>query len=396
VSDQRGEIRQWDLTKDGPLKVHPLAEMFPEMAFEESEDLLTDIGRHGIREPVTIYEGKVLDGRNRVKWHNGRPIPYRVYEGDDPEGFVLSLNLHRRHLTKTARKELAKRWQAHGLSTRAIAARLNVGHATVARDLQAAEPTTVSDETVVAPGPTAEERQERATALKAEGKSQSQIAEAVGVTQQAVSKMLKKPAATKKAPKPDPKPDPKPAVMATPWADGQMRSSFIAIDGPLVWAHLLLDTWPALKGVNVWAEPLRTLMSLMAYYNVFEPADRQLARRAVLEKVPAEERETFEDFLDGLWHKILPRPKRPLPEDASWAARFLHARGEWEREEYKLIRQYVHMDGPTQKKTRKEVLRAMASMPCERAKVEEYLNRISGESPPSACGVPAAGDEAQK
>ena len=49
------------------LQPHRLASLFPPLADQELEALADDIRQHGQREPVLMYEGKVLDGWNRVR-----------------------------------------------------------------------------------------------------------------------------------------------------------------------------------------------------------------------------------------------------------------------------------------------------------------------------------------
>ena len=91
------------------LEFHPVADLFPLMQGIEFEDLVKDIKQHGLHEPVWLYENKVLDGRNRLRACNAAGVAprFREYEGDDPVGFVVSLNLHRRHLNESQRGMIA-------------------------------------------------------------------------------------------------------------------------------------------------------------------------------------------------------------------------------------------------------------------------------------------------
>jgi ParB-like chromosome segregation protein Spo0J len=80
---------------------HPLASIFPVLKGVEFEELVEDIRVHGVREPIWLFEEQLLDGRNRYRAAQvaGVPCPTRIYDGDDPVGFVVSLNLKRRHLS---------------------------------------------------------------------------------------------------------------------------------------------------------------------------------------------------------------------------------------------------------------------------------------------------------
>ena len=91
------------------LGAHPLAEMFPLMDGEDLTALAEDIKQHGLNQPIIIYEGLILDGRNRFKACQlaGVGPVFDNYQGDDALGYVLSLNLHRRHLTSSQRAALA-------------------------------------------------------------------------------------------------------------------------------------------------------------------------------------------------------------------------------------------------------------------------------------------------
>lgn len=85
------------------LAFHPLANIFPLIAGEDFDALVADIREKGVREPVWLFEEKILDGRNR--WRASREAGVecktREYRGGDPVGFVVSLNVKRRHLNAT-------------------------------------------------------------------------------------------------------------------------------------------------------------------------------------------------------------------------------------------------------------------------------------------------------
>jgi hypothetical protein len=92
-----------------PLQSHALADLFPALADQDLAALAADIAAQGLREAVWLYDGRILDGRNRYRVCQARGIscPTRVYEGDDPLGFVVSMNLHWRHLTESQRSMVA-------------------------------------------------------------------------------------------------------------------------------------------------------------------------------------------------------------------------------------------------------------------------------------------------
>lgn len=81
---------------------HEVANIFPLMQGEEFEALKADIAANGLREPVWLHQdGRIIDGRNRYRacCDLGVEPSYRTWGGDGSlVAFVVSLNLHRRHL----------------------------------------------------------------------------------------------------------------------------------------------------------------------------------------------------------------------------------------------------------------------------------------------------------
>lgn len=90
---------------------HPYSLIFPSMSREEYSQLSTDIAKNGLLEPITVYQGMVLDGRNRdIICHNLGITPKIVeFTGTDQQAldFVISKNLHRRHLSASQRAMVA-------------------------------------------------------------------------------------------------------------------------------------------------------------------------------------------------------------------------------------------------------------------------------------------------
>jgi ParB-like chromosome segregation protein Spo0J len=86
-------------------RFHPIANLFPLMDGELLNALVVDIRANGLREPIVEFEGLILDGRNRYEACRRANCEPRLepFEGDDPLAFVLSKNLHRRHLNESQR-----------------------------------------------------------------------------------------------------------------------------------------------------------------------------------------------------------------------------------------------------------------------------------------------------
>jgi hypothetical protein len=90
---------------------HPFANAFPMMTDQEHAALVADIKASGLRELITRYDGKLLDGRNRDKACRelGIEPTYVEFDGDDAAAlaFVISRNLMRRQLTASQRAMVA-------------------------------------------------------------------------------------------------------------------------------------------------------------------------------------------------------------------------------------------------------------------------------------------------
>lgn len=93
--------------------LHPAAELFPVMDEAAFAALVADIAAHGQREPILVLDGQVIDGRHRLRACEQlglEPLVRQVSADDgDPFGLVVSLNLHRRHLSEGQRAIIAAR-----------------------------------------------------------------------------------------------------------------------------------------------------------------------------------------------------------------------------------------------------------------------------------------------
>ncbi|MGG7603520.1 ParB/RepB/Spo0J family partition protein [Massilia sp. BKSP1R2A-1] len=83
------------------LELHPLCTLFPRLEGAEFEALKADIIANGQLEPITVHDGQVLEGGNRYRAciEAGIEPILKDFTGANPVAFVLSANLHRRHLT---------------------------------------------------------------------------------------------------------------------------------------------------------------------------------------------------------------------------------------------------------------------------------------------------------
>jgi hypothetical protein len=85
------------------LAVHPLAQMIPLISPGDLDRLTDDIIVNGVNEPLNMFQGKVLDGRNRlaVASVTGTAVRLRDFTGDEAaaRAYVWSVNIARRQLS---------------------------------------------------------------------------------------------------------------------------------------------------------------------------------------------------------------------------------------------------------------------------------------------------------
>jgi ParB-like chromosome segregation protein Spo0J len=125
-------IREEDITG-----IHEAAALFPEMEDEEVRELAEDMKRNGQLVPILVTRDRhLLDGRNRLRATTIADIEPKFveYQGDDPIGAVIAMNIRRRHLTSKQKRELIEKLlkMQPDKSDRQIAAMTGTSHPTVA------------------------------------------------------------------------------------------------------------------------------------------------------------------------------------------------------------------------------------------------------------------------
>jgi N6-adenosine-specific RNA methylase IME4 len=93
------------------MKAHPAADEFPMMSETELDELAADIKANGQRIAIVVYNGLILDGRNRHEACLRAGVEPRIEpwdgRGGSPTAFVVSVNLMRRHLNESQRAMIA-------------------------------------------------------------------------------------------------------------------------------------------------------------------------------------------------------------------------------------------------------------------------------------------------
>lgn len=87
------------------MKFHEYANIYRMLPNVDLAKMAENIKERGQLLPITSYEGKILDGRNRYRACELAGVEPRIeeYTGDDPLGLIASLNDHRRHDTENER-----------------------------------------------------------------------------------------------------------------------------------------------------------------------------------------------------------------------------------------------------------------------------------------------------
>jgi hypothetical protein len=120
---------------------HPLTKLFPIMPEHERDELGRDMKTNSQLLPIILYEGKILDGRNRylacLKF--GLKPRFVSFTTTEAKKYVIGLNYYRRHLTREQKHGILMRLIAEkdsvGLTQKEIARAAGVSRPTVAREL---------------------------------------------------------------------------------------------------------------------------------------------------------------------------------------------------------------------------------------------------------------------
>ena len=97
------------------LEFHEAADLFPMMEATDFQNFKDDIEKYGVHERIEVLDEKVVDGRNRYVacQELGIECPSVEIKTDDPIAYVLSKNLHRRHMTPSQLALVAGRARGH-------------------------------------------------------------------------------------------------------------------------------------------------------------------------------------------------------------------------------------------------------------------------------------------
>jgi hypothetical protein len=127
------------------LPFHPIANEFPLLEGKDFDDLVKDIDANGQRQgqDIDIWQDKIIDGRNRARACQKLGIKprYRKCRFKDEaaaRAYVLSQNIHRRHLTAEQKRDIIAKFADWSKSDRVIGKEFKVDHKTAGKARKAA------------------------------------------------------------------------------------------------------------------------------------------------------------------------------------------------------------------------------------------------------------------
>jgi ParB-like chromosome segregation protein Spo0J len=131
-------LKEWGMT------VHPDADLFPMLSGAEMSELVRDIEARGLIEPIIIKKGEVWDGRNRLvacKEAKVEPSFKAPPAGIAAHDYIISANIHRRHLAPEEKRDLITKLikQTPNTSDRQIAKKAKVSPTLVGKIRKEAE-----------------------------------------------------------------------------------------------------------------------------------------------------------------------------------------------------------------------------------------------------------------
>src|SRR6516162_1976468 len=94
---------------------HELADLLPMIDGVNFENLKADIAKNGILEPILLFEGRILDGRNRYRAAKAvgklTPANFKTFGGSyvEAEAYVFSTNFLRRQMTNAQKQEVIRK-----------------------------------------------------------------------------------------------------------------------------------------------------------------------------------------------------------------------------------------------------------------------------------------------
>jgi ParB-like chromosome segregation protein Spo0J len=97
--------------------IHPFAALFPQLEGWQFAELCQDIKEKGLLNPIVLDEGKIIDGRNRLRACREAGVTPLFIEFEDlnldcsVEEYIFSNNIQRRHLSDDQRAALVMRFR---------------------------------------------------------------------------------------------------------------------------------------------------------------------------------------------------------------------------------------------------------------------------------------------